>query len=84
MMWALPDGRPLPANRTRRNSSGASGTRRVSITSGNIVTIVRRRDDDRRYFGGIEKRSTPALVNLTLVDTTENDQAVNTPPQEPS
>jgi len=47
MMSALPEGRPLPASRNRRNSSGASGARRASITSGNIVMVLRRRDHIR-------------------------------------
>ena len=53
MMWAPPDGQPLPHGRTRRNSSGAGVCRRLSITAGNIFMILRRRDLDRRYFGGI-------------------------------
>ena len=51
-----PDGQMLPLDRNRRNSSGASGALRVSIASGNIVMILRRRDNDRRYFGGIENK----------------------------
>jgi len=61
------------ADRCRQAGPGASSSGASDgaiITTGNIVMILRRRDHDRPNFGGIEKKTPAAPVNLTLVDST--------------